>query len=917
NFGERVSDDALTSLANSEESHTLSEEMGNEIVSSLLSSVVPTTNDEALVPQQQLGIIQNADGQILFLTYIINPALSTGDELDTSQLVQSNESSQRMVLHVTDDGSTMVLPAECIGDLDIIGTGDNGILPQWTVNGLCSLIADSSLPQSLEQNSDAKDVKENENVNQCSFIEINNRRRTEQLVGSDLHIEEKLEVLDAMLTPVPERSRKKKSESGVEDAEGNYMCDLCENTFPRASQFYGHLHSHSGERKWECTICPEKLTFTSQSQLRRHEKDTHLNLRPHICPVCSARFDRVSQLNYHQRRIHAGERAHACQICSKAFFKRSDLKTHLNIHLGINKCICEICGKKFNHVSNLIRHTRMHSGIKPYPCTVCGRRFTQLNALNQHKTSHLTNKNVSCSICNKMFKSHLVMRKHVRQLHRDKLVASGKDLNAVLKMKEGAQSRRFYCKVCGKDFEFAALLKQHEREHEKENDFHCNCCGQTPEQRLQKEAENKVESERVAALNTQLESLLQEHSDIVGGEEERNNLNGNSELMGEIIIYVTAEGQDEPTQVHIRTMADPLTGQSDGQKSLLVVPNAIIRIETTDMLWQKKGENKQKMLLLNSTEEDNCLTATFDGSLTDPLQLPFSNAELSQSNNNRNNIQIQTSENTSSLYSQHVSTSDNSIKRADVLGDPTHDSDCDNVISNSVANIKVKSIAGMLIDGKLNLQEKSSLDNSAAETTVPASGKKHLRIYQCPECPKSFVKNSNFKQHLGIHFIDQQRYRCPTCGQSFAWKSTLNKHMMNHSTGPLPRYGCDLCDKEYAAATQVLEHIKRDHYKQRPHACLACGKTFYKKYDLKIHLRTHTKERPYICGTCGKSFYHLSHIIRHERIHSGHRPYQCPDCGRQFNQSSSLKSHSYLTRCQTLKTSIMFSVYAEKRNLIE
>ncbi|KAJ9587641.1 hypothetical protein L9F63_018935, partial [Diploptera punctata] len=88
-----------------------------------------------------------------------------------------------------------------------------------------------------------------------------------------------------------------------------------------------------------------------------------------------------------------------------------------------------------------------------------------------------------------------------------------------------------------------------------------------------------------------------------------------------------------------------------------------------------------------------------------------------------------------------------------------------------------------------------------------------------------------------------------------------------------------------------LEHIKRDHYKQRPHACLACGKTFYKKYDLKIHLRTHTKERPYICGTCGKSFYHLSHIIRHERIHSGHRPYQCPDCGRQFNQSSSLKSH--------------------------
>jgi hypothetical protein len=34
-------------------------------------------------------------------------------------------------------------------------------------------------------------------------------------------------------------------------------------------------------------------------------------------------------------------------------------------------------------------------------------------------------------------------------------------------------------------------------------------------------------------------------------------------------------------------------------------------------------------------------------------------------------------------------------------------------------------------------------------TTVPATGKKQMRVYQCPECPKTFVKNSNFKQHLG------------------------------------------------------------------------------------------------------------------------------------------------------------------------
>jgi hypothetical protein len=65
----------------------------------------------------------------------------------------------------------------------------------------------------------------------------------------------------------------------------------------------------------------------------------------------------------------------------------------------------------------------------------------------------------------------------------------------------------------------------------------------TPEERLQKEAE----AERVS-LNIQLESLLQEHS----GGEDRNNTNGSSGIMGEIIIYVTQEGQDEPTQVRQR-----------------------------------------------------------------------------------------------------------------------------------------------------------------------------------------------------------------------------------------------------------------------------------------------------------------------------------------------------------------------------
>lgn len=84
--------------------------------------------------------------------------------------------------------------------------------------------------------------------------------------------------------------------------------------------------------------------------------------------------------------------------------------------------------------------------------------------------------------------------------------------------------------IYGQDYDTVELLKGH------------SC--QTPEERLQKEAEDEAEAERVA-LNTQLECLLQEHH----RDEEKNTAHGNSGIMAEIIIYVTHEGQDEPTQV--------------------------------------------------------------------------------------------------------------------------------------------------------------------------------------------------------------------------------------------------------------------------------------------------------------------------------------------------------------------------------
>lgn len=61
--------------------------------------------------------------------------------------------------------------------------------------------------------------------------------------------------------------------------------------------------------------------------------------------------------------------------------------------------------------------------------------------------------------------------------------------------------------------------------------------------------------------------------------------------------------------------------------------------------------------------------------------------------------------------------------------------------------IKTEAYVDLLIP-KIEATSLSSESVPAQNKTVPAV-KKQVRVYQCPECPKTFVKNSNFKQHLG------------------------------------------------------------------------------------------------------------------------------------------------------------------------
>lgn len=57
------------------------------------------------------------------------------------------------------------------------------------------------------------------------------------------------------------------------------------------------------------------------------------------------------------------------------------------------------------------------------------------------------------------------------------------------------------------------------------------------------------------------------------------------------------------------------------------------------------------------------------------------------------------------------------------------------------------------------------------------------------------------------------------------------------------------------------------HNKQKPHACIVCGKSFALRGNLNVHLRLHTGQTPFHCSVCPKKFYDSNGLKRHRQMH--------------------------------------------------
>nr|QGN01273.1 EGR-like protein 1 [Dugesia japonica] len=89
----------------------------------------------------------------------------------------------------------------------------------------------------------------------------------------------------------------------------------------------------------------------------------------------------------------------------------------------------------------------------------------------------------------------------------------------------------------------------------------------------------------------------------------------------------------------------------------------------------------------------------------------------------------------------------------------------------------------------------------------------------------------------------------------------------------------------------ISEISEKNQFRIKQFTCNTCKKSFYRRDELKRHVRIHTGERPLACTFCDKRFMRSDHLSTHIRIHTGEKPYQCNYCVRIFSRSDERLRH--------------------------
>eukprot|EP00186_Timspurckia_oligopyrenoides_P002877 CAMPEP_0182446652 /NCGR_PEP_ID=MMETSP1172-20130603/4326_1 /TAXON_ID=708627 /ORGANISM="Timspurckia oligopyrenoides, Strain CCMP3278" /LENGTH=609 /DNA_ID=CAMNT_0024642605 /DNA_START=69 /DNA_END=1898 /DNA_ORIENTATION=- len=100
----------------------------------------------------------------------------------------------------------------------------------------------------------------------------------------------------------PSRFNLKRHEMSMHSNERPFECEICLSSFKVKDHLTQHVkvaHNTDKLQLFKCHLCIRETTFRTKSNLIRHVKETHENLRPFECPKCPKKFRSKFSLSRH------------------------------------------------------------------------------------------------------------------------------------------------------------------------------------------------------------------------------------------------------------------------------------------------------------------------------------------------------------------------------------------------------------------------------------------------------------------------------------------------------------------------------------------------------------------------------------------------------------------------------------------